>query len=294
MFTSKFLNKYLLLGIIGVSLLFGTNALPANAVSATPDFQATNRAMAGPPFDGPTGYVLVWRLNIRSRPGTQYPVLGVARYQEVVKLTGRNAAITWLQVHRANGQQGWASASFIVASAAHIAALPILDDIPPTPAPPPPSLEPFGIVTAYRLNVRSGPSAYYDIIGKLNREQVVSLVGRNTTSTWLQIRLPDNSEGWVSARYIWSGMPIYTLPITGGEVPNPNPEPIGYVTAFKLNVRSDPGVHYGILGWLYRYQRVRVLDSSYDGRWLKVEIAPNYQGWVNARYIQGNVPDPIW
>ena len=224
--------------------------------------------------------------------------MGVAGYHEVVSLTGRNGAITWLQVRRANGQQGWALASFVVASAAHISALPILDDVPPSPIPPtptplPPSGESFGIVTAYQLNVRSGPSVSYNLSGKLNREQVVNLVGRNATSTWLQIRLPDNFEGWVSARYIWSEMPIYTLPITGGEVPNPVPETIGYVTVNKLNVRSGPSMHYGIMGWLYRYEQVRVIDSSYDGRWLKVEIEPNYQGWVSARYIQNNVPDPL-
>jgi len=291
MFTSKFLNKYLLLGIIGVFFLLSATALPVNAITA--DVQATDGAITASYPDGPTGYIRVERLNIRSGPGTQYPIVGVAHYQEVVSLTGRNAAITWLQVRQTNGQQGWADASFIVASAAHIAALPILDDIPPTPSPMPPSVDPFGRVTAYRLNVRSGSGRYYDIIGQLNREQVVSLVGRNTASTWLQIRLPNGLEGWVSARYMWSRVPIYTLPVTGGDVPNPSPEPIGYVIVNKLNVRSGPGTHYGIMGWVYRYQRVRVLDRSYDGKWLKVEIAPNYQGWVYARYIQPDIPDPI-
>ncbi len=295
MLTLQFLNKYLLLSIIGVLLLFDTSVLPVNAVIA--DLQATDGAITGPPPGGPTGYIMVERLNIRSDPGTGYPILGVARYQEVVSLTGRNSAITWLQIRRANGQQGWAFASFIVASAAHIAALPILDGTPPTPIPPtpipPPPSEPIGYVTAYRLNVRSGPGSSDSIVALLNRNQVVSLVGRNTTSTWLQIRLPDNSQGWVSARYIWSGVPIYTLPVTGGPVPNPVPETTGYVAVPKLNVRSGPGMHYGIMGWLYRYQRVRVLDRSYDGKWLEVEIAPNYQGWVYGRYIQSTVPDPI-
>jgi uncharacterized protein YraI len=218
--------------------------------------------------------------------------LDVAHYQEVVSLTGRNAATTWLQIRRANGPQGWVSASFIIASAAHLAALPVLDDMPPAPMPSPPS-EPTGYVTAYRLNVRSGPSLHDSLIGVLNRGSWAALVGRDTTSTWLQIRLSDSSQGWVFARYIWSDMPIYTLPVTGGSVPNPPPETIGYVAVSKLNVRSGPGMHYGILGWLYRYQRVRLLDRSYDGRWLNVEMAPGYQGWVYARYIQSNVPDPI-
>lgn len=288
MLTSQFLNKRLLLGIIGIMLFFSASVIPANATSAElPTIGVKVGSLPG----GPTGYIMVSRLNIRSGPGTHYPVLGAARSREVVSLTGRNYATTWLQIRRANGQRGWAFASFIMASAAHISALPILDGVPPTPVPPPPS-EPTGYVTTYRLNVRSGPGSSHSIVGLLNRSQVVSLVGRDTTSHWLQIRLPDNSQGWVSARYIWSGVPIYTLPVTGGPVPNPIPDTVGYVKVPKLNVRSGPGMHHGIMGWLYRYQRVRVLDRSYDGKWLEVEIGSNYQGWVYARYIQSTVPDP--
>jgi uncharacterized protein YraI len=289
MLTSQFLNRRFLLSIIGIMLFFSASVIPANATSAELPAIGVN---AGSLLGGPTGYVLVRRLNIRSGPGTDYPILGMARYQEVVGLTGRNYSMTWLRIRRANGQQGWALASFIAASAAHLAALPILDGVPPIPIPPTPS-EATGYVTAHRLNVRAGPSLHHSLMGILMRGRWVSLIGRDTTSTWLQIRLPDNSQGWVSARYIWSGVPIYTLPVTGGPVPNPIPDTIGYVKVPKLNVRSGPGMHYGIMGWLYRYQRVRVLDRSYEGKWLEVEISPNYQGWVYARYIQSTVPDPL-
>jgi uncharacterized protein YraI len=127
----------------------------------------------------------------------------------------------------------------------------------------------------------------------LHRGEWVRLLGRDTRSAWLQIRQPDQTQGWVSARYIRSGVPIRTLPVTGGPAPNPLPGKTRYVTVPKLNVRSGPGLNYGILGWLYRGQRVQVLDHSYDGRWLKAEIKPGFQGWVYARYVQSNVPDPF-
>ena len=295
MFAAKHLNRSLVLGVIGVLLLLGINLLPADA--AAPDRQATNEAIAGPPPGGPKGSILVGRLNIRSGPSTRYPSLGVARYHEVVSLTGRTADFTWLQLRRDNGQEGWGAASYINVSAAHISALPVIDvlpprPIPPTPVPPPPS-EPIGTVTTYRLYMRAGPSPRDSVIGVLRRGQSIYLVGRNTTSTWLQIRLSDNRQGWASARYIFAAVPIHTLPITGGEVPNPHPDSIGYVTVSALNVRSGPGVRYGIMGWVYRYQRVRILDRSHNGRWLKVEVSPNYLGWVSARWIQSTVPDPM-
>ena len=283
MLASRLLEKFVLLSIVSVLLV---SSIAVTQVNAAPLDQA------GPPSGGPTGYVAVGRLNIRSGAGTGYPVVAVAHFKEVLSLTGRNAATTWLRIRRANGQEGWASAAYIVASAAHLAALPIIDDgwLPPVP---PPSTQPVGQVTAYRLNVRAGPSRNASPVGTLHRGEWVRLLGRDTRSAWLQIRQPGKTQGWVSARYIRSGVPIHTLPVTGGPVPNPCPGKTRYVAVPKLNVRSGPGLHYGILGWLYRGQRVQVLDHSYDGRWLKVEIKPGFQGWVYGRYVQSTVPDPF-
>lgn len=69
--------------------------------------------------------------------------------------------------------------------------------------------------------------------------------------------------------------------------PPPPPDTVGIVWAHKLNVRSGPGLHYGILGWLYRGQQVRLLGRNQAGTWLKMEAAPGFQGWVYAYYIRG-------
>jgi hypothetical protein len=81
------------------------------------------------------------------------------------------------------------------------------------PPPPPPPTGPLGYVDAYRLNVRSGPGLYYPAVGLLSREQQVRLLGRNWPGTWLHIQGPGQVRGWVAARYIWSTVPIYDLPV---------------------------------------------------------------------------------
>jgi hypothetical protein len=48
-------------------------------------------------------------------------------------------------------------------------------------------------------NVRNGPGLGYGIIGGLQTGERVSLIGRNADSSWLQVVLPDGSEGWVFA-----------------------------------------------------------------------------------------------
>jgi hypothetical protein len=74
--------------------------------------------------------------------------------------------------------------------------------------------------------------------------------------------------------------------------PPPPPDPTGTVTAYKLNVRSGPGLHYGIMGWVYRGQQVRLLGRNRAGTWLKVEVAPGFRGWAHTKYLRTNVPIP--
>jgi TolB protein len=58
-----------------------------------------------------------------------------------------------------------------------------------------------GKVTAYGLNVRTGPGVAYSIIGVLSRGDVVEVVGKNASGTWLQIAY-SGQEAWVAAVYV--------------------------------------------------------------------------------------------
>ncbi|MBE7555743.1 MAG: SH3 domain-containing protein [Anaerolineales bacterium] len=83
---------------------------------------------------------------------------------------------------------------------------------PPPPAPPP-STEAWGYVTANRLNVRSGPSLYYPVMGWVYRGEQVRLLGRTYDGTWLRVQAGYNFRGWVSGYYIRSNVPIFNLPV---------------------------------------------------------------------------------
>ncbi len=58
-----------------------------------------------------------------------------------------------------------------------------------------------GTVTAYGLNVRTGPGVAYPIISALSRGDTVEVVGKNATSDWLQIAY-NGGKGWVAAAYV--------------------------------------------------------------------------------------------
>jgi TolB protein len=78
-----------------------------------------------------------------------------------------------------------------------------------------------GKVTAYGLNVRTGPGTAYPILGELGLNDLVEVVGRNTTSDWLQIITCKGQEGWIAAAYAGLTGSLTAVP----EVSAPPPPP---------------------------------------------------------------------
>jgi heat shock protein HslJ len=81
----------------------------------------------------PTGRVTAPQgVNVRSGPGTNFPVLGVAPFGAEGEIIGRSANSAWwvVAIPAAPGGSGWVSADFVAASNA--------EDVPVIASPPPP------------------------------------------------------------------------------------------------------------------------------------------------------------
>jgi hypothetical protein len=52
------------------------------------------------------------------------------------------------------------------------------------------------------VNMRDNPSRQGKVIAALPGRSTVQVIGRNEDGTWLQVRLEDKREGWVSAQFI--------------------------------------------------------------------------------------------
>ena len=61
---------------------------------------------------------------------------------------------------------------------------------------------PAGIVSAGALNLRSGPSVNNNTIAVVIGGTPVALLGRNNSGSWLKIKTPTGTVGWVNAGYI--------------------------------------------------------------------------------------------
>ena len=79
--------------------------------------------------------------------------------------------------------------------------------------------EPVALVNVEKLNIRSGPSTSYDIIGSFEKEDSVDLI--SIKDGWYKIKLEDGKKAWTNGQYI-------TLD--------------GEVTVDKLNVRKGPAI----------------------------------------------------
>lgn len=155
------------------------------------------------PAQTPAAVVTVSAANVRTGPGGQYEVLAILYQGQSVRVQGRNNASSWIQVTLGNGQVGWMRSSAVQTNVP-VSSLPVVEFQPPTNT---------AIVNTGALNVRYGPGTGFGVFTVLVRGQVVSMLGRAAYSTWVQVRLPSGTLGWVNSNYLLTSIPISELPI---------------------------------------------------------------------------------
>ncbi len=106
----------------------------------------------------------------------------------------------------------------------------VVEEVTATPIPLPsvtlPPGAPWAAITAGVLNVRRGPGTNYLVIGQLQQNDVVEIVGKNADGSWLQIVYPTGTigRGWMSASYAQVSGSIASVPVVEAPPP-PTPTP---------------------------------------------------------------------
>ncbi len=150
-----------------------------------------------PPTTQSYGTVTAYYLNVRQIPNP-YTGTIIARItrNEVYAVVGRNLDASWWQLRLTDGRLGWVNGDFLSVTNAQL--VPQTDNTTPNPS----GASATGVVTSYFLNVRNSPNAIYGArIAVIARGESYAVIGRNSTSTWWQIRLPNGVTGWVSGTY---------------------------------------------------------------------------------------------
>lgn len=129
------------------------------------------------------------RLNVRAMPSTTAEIVQRVEGGGVYGVVGKNADSTWWQI-LVGGQTGWVFGTFV--NIDNPAAVPV------TNAGDGPDVQQTGITgrIAVDVNVRSQPSTRGALLDVLRTGTTVNLVGRNSSTTWIQIEYR-GIVGWI-------------------------------------------------------------------------------------------------
>lgn len=162
----------------------------------------------------PVGVVKSPYLNMRSGPGSSNSVIAVLPQGTEVYLVARSSGSTWYLVMTHGGPTGWVKRYYIHSDFPYTS-LPFAENTNnPNPMPPSqPSMDPAGMVKTGALNVRSGPGTNYRSIAVVTGGTNVQLLGRSSGGSWLKVRVPTGTVGWVRGYYIDTSYPTQNLPV---------------------------------------------------------------------------------
>lgn len=66
--------------------------------------------------------------------------------------------------------------------------------------------------------------------------------------------------------------------------------PTATVNTGALNIRSGPGISFGVVFSVYRGVSMTLLSRNADASWVRISLDNNIQGWVNSRFIATSYP----
>ncbi len=130
-------------------------------------------------------------------------------------------------------------------------------------------------VTRY-VNVRSAPDTESEIVGKIYDGAVAHiLAAAGPEQDWFQI-VSGNVQGYIKSEFFLYGE-------AAAEVIDDYVTRYATVIADRLNVRSEPDLASGRIGYIDNGERVKLLEDQ--GDWLKVQYTDTQTGYVAAPYV---------
>jgi len=140
-------------------------------------------------------------------------------------------------------------------------------------------------VSAHMLNQRSGPGMNNRVMGVLNRNDAVTVLGE--TGNWVNVNTR-HGEGYVFNRYLTDVVPtaVQSAPTIVENVTPFSPYNM-FVDVSFLNMRSGAGNNHGVISVLPRGTAVTVIGESHG--WRNVQTAQG-EGWVFYTFLTQERP----
>lgn len=129
------------------------------------------------------------------------------------------------------------------------------------------------VVTANRVNIRSGSSTKYSIVGKVNKGMKLEYIS-TCSNGWYKIKY-DGNVGYITNKYTKISDSTSTIDSI---------KKVGKVTVSAINVRSGASTKYNIKNTIKRNSVVGVISSNKNG-WSKVKLSSSTTGYVYTQYL---------
>jgi uncharacterized protein YgiM (DUF1202 family) len=223
-------------------------------------------------------------INVRSGPGTQYEIVGQIPQGGNVQVNGRDSSETrWLRVTLEDEILGWI-ALFSVTLEGSADDLPIISNTDPGENTDGAEVM---VVAFGRVNVRSGPSITYNVIGQLDVDDEAEAFARsNTQNDWLYVET-DDLQGWVAYFAVTVTGNLNALPV---RVPDGSGEtlvpPSTLVpTRYNVHLRIAPALNSTIAGIVPFDSPTTPIARTEDERWIYV-VYEELEGWGMAELFE--------
>ncbi len=213
-------------------------------------------------------------LNIREQPTTQGKVVGTVKQGTTVQVLSQEKE--WAKISH-DGKEGYVSLQFLKLSGK----TPGAEQQQPTINN---GQKEEGIVTATRLNVRNSPVLGSSIIGYVQKNEKVTVLGK--ANGWAKIEYK-GKEGYVSLEFLKFGDAIQTSDASSQKQQQPTikngAEETGTINATSLRVRSAANTSSAVLGNLKNGEKVTVLGKA--NGWAKISYQGK-EGYVSLEFVK--------
>lgn len=222
-----------------------------------------------------TVFITASSLNVRSGPSTSYDSIGSLSKGASVKTYGSTNG--WYKI-KYNGRTAYISAKYTSSKAPSGSSS--SNSSSGNSAPSNSSSSKKVYVTASSLNVRSGPSTNYNVVGSLKEGAAVTTYG--STDGWYKIKY-NGKTAYISAKYT-SSKASSGSSNSSSNSSSSSSNKVNYnvkITASALNVRSGPSTDYGVKGTLHEGDVVKA--SALKDGWYKISFSGE-TGYISSKY----------
>ena len=145
------------------------------------------------------------------------------------------------------------------------------------------------VITASKINVRSGPGTNTDKVGKAGNGQTFVYLGKRTNKSgnlWYKIQYTSSKVGWVSSEFskIQQGN-SNTKSTTANQTSKATYKIV--ITASEINIRSGPGTNTDKIGKAGEGDSFDYLGKQTNksgNLWYKIQFNSSKVGWVSSQY----------